>query len=192
MLPCVVSPAQCTPLPLPLWGSSSWTRLWGGTISSPLFQQEAFECYPVPSPVLVALRCHRSWGTDPQIILSPQVLGGLLHWGRVGLPVRFSIAWWRGALALGQNALFLILASPRLLWASQGTSLSLTLLVCRAGMVSLAPVTGRSNCDNGENAPSARRDQNRVSTSLPQLRGPRSPGVVTMTSRHSQLCAAQM
>lgn len=52
------------------------------------------------------------------------------------------MVWWTGALALGQNASFLILALPHLLWASQGTSLSLSFLLFRAGTLFLAPAWG--------------------------------------------------
>lgn len=42
----------------------------------------------------------------------------------------------------GQDVSFLIAALPLLLWASEGTSLSLKCLVCKAGMVLISPTWG--------------------------------------------------
>lgn len=42
----------------------------------------------------------------------------------------------------GQNASLMILALPHLLWASQGTSLSLKFLICKAGMMLMSPTWG--------------------------------------------------
>lgn len=196
MLPCVVSPAQCTPLSLPLCGVKFMDKIVGWDNLFPISQQESCVCCPVPSPVLVALRCgHRSWGTDPQTILSLQVLGGSSPLGEGGVASEIQHSVVERSSGPGAECL---VSDPDFTMSAVGESGNLSepqfpCLQSRDGVtLSCMGLLGAATMIMERIAPSTEEVPKQSISITAPAEGTQEPGVVTMISRHSQLCAAQM